>query len=74
MDMEEWKRTYSNEDTQKVALPYFWKHFDPNTMSIWKCKYLYDSDLSMPFMSENLIQSTMLLSVCASQRSLDVAK
>ena len=29
LDMEEWKRTYSNNGTRDVALPWLWEHFDP---------------------------------------------
>jgi len=56
-NMDEWKRTYSNEDTLKVALPYFWKHFEENTefYSLWFCEYNYPEDLSKVFMTSNLI-------------------
>lgn len=56
-NMDEWKRTYSNEDTLKVALPYFWKHFEENTefYSLWYCEYKYPEDLSKVFMTSNLI-------------------
>ncbi len=55
--MDEFKRVYSNEDTEKVALPYFWKNFDENTefYSIWYCEYNYPEDLSKVFMTSNLI-------------------
>jgi len=56
-NLDEFKRTYSNEDTVKVALPYFWKHFEENkdTWSIWYCEYKYPEDLSQIFMTNNLI-------------------
>jgi len=56
-NMDEFKRTYSNEDTLKVALPYFWKNFEENTefYSIWYCEYKYPEDLSKVFMTSNLI-------------------
>lgn len=56
-NMDEWKRTYSNEDTLKVALPYFWKHFEENKefYSLWKCDYKYPEDLRLVFMTCNLI-------------------
>jgi elongation factor 1-gamma len=56
-NMDEFKRTYSNEDTLKVALPYFWKNFEENTefYSIWYCEYNYPEDLSKVFMTSNLI-------------------
>jgi len=56
-NMDEFKRVYSNEDTEKVALPYFWKNFEENTefYSIWYCEYNYPEDLSKVFMTSNLI-------------------
>lgn len=56
-NMDEFKRTYSNEDTAKVALPYFWKHFEENKelYSIWYCQYKYPEELSQIFMTNNLV-------------------
>lgn len=56
-NMDEFKRTYSNEDTEKVALPYFWKHFEENKecYSLWSCEYKYSDELSKVFMTSNLI-------------------
>ncbi|KAK0410517.1 hypothetical protein QR680_005169 [Steinernema hermaphroditum] len=53
--MDDWKRCYSNEDTEKVAIPYFWKNFDSENYSIWFGEYKYPEDLSLTFMSCNLI-------------------
>lgn len=54
-NMDEFKRTYSNNDTTTVALPYFWDKFDKENYSIWLCEYKYPQELSMVFMSCNLI-------------------
>ncbi|XP_070577572.1 elongation factor 1-gamma-like [Ptychodera flava] len=54
-DMDEFKRTYSNQDTLTVAIPYFWEHFDKEGYSIWYSEYKYPEDLKMTFMSCNLI-------------------
>jgi len=54
-NMDAWKRCYSNEDTATKAIPYFWENFDPETHSIWRCDYKYPEDLSLAFMSCNLI-------------------
>ncbi|CAH8449943.1 unnamed protein product [Dicrocoelium dendriticum] len=54
-DLEAFKRIYSNEDIETVAIPYFWSHFDPATYSLWYCEYKYPEDLGMIFMSCNLI-------------------
>ncbi|OWF43661.1 Elongation factor 1-gamma [Mizuhopecten yessoensis] len=53
---DEYKREYSNKDTLKEALPYFWKNFEPENMSIWHCDYNYRKDLTKVFMTSNLIR------------------
>ena len=55
MNMDEFKRVYSNEDTASKALPYFWKNFDRDNCSIWFCEYKYPEELTQVFMSCNLI-------------------
>ncbi|KAK2168402.1 hypothetical protein LSH36_17g10012 [Paralvinella palmiformis] len=54
-NMDEWKRTYSNNDTLTVALPYFWEHFDKEHYSVWYSEYKYPEELKLSFMSCNLI-------------------
>ncbi|KAL4631508.1 elongation factor 1-gamma [Arapaima gigas] len=53
--LDEFKRKYSNEDTLTVALPHFWEHFDREGFSIWYGEYRFPEELSMTFMSCNLI-------------------
>ena len=53
--MDEFKREYSNKDTLKEALPYFWKNFEKDNYSIWYCSYKYNSELKRIFMTCNLI-------------------
>lgn len=53
--MDEFKRTYSNCDTVTVAIPYFWEKFDAENYSIWRCDYKYSDELTLTFMSANLI-------------------
>lgn len=53
--MDEWKRFYSNNDTRPTAVDWFWKNFDPQGYSIWKCEYKYNDELTQIFMSSNLI-------------------
>lgn len=53
--IDEWKRTYSNEETREVALPWFWEHYDPEEYSLWKVTYKYNDELTLTFMSNNLI-------------------
>ncbi|KAI8053688.1 uncharacterized protein B0P05DRAFT_561562 [Gilbertella persicaria] len=52
--MDAWKREYSNNDT-KDAIKWFWEHFDPEGYSIWKVDYKYNDELTLTFMSNNLI-------------------
>ncbi|QLL34193.1 hypothetical protein HG536_0G00500 [Torulaspora globosa] len=53
--LDEWKRKYSNEDTRSVALPWFWEHYNPEEYSIWKVDYKYNDELTLTFMSNNLV-------------------
>lgn len=55
MNMDEFKRVYSNEDTATKAIPYFWTNFDKQNMSIWFCEYKYPEDLTQVFMTCNLV-------------------
>lgn len=53
--MDNFKRVYSNEDTATKAIPYFWENFDPENYSIWFAEYKYPEELTLTFMSCNLI-------------------
>ncbi|XP_078284322.1 elongation factor 1-gamma [Rhinoraja longicauda] len=53
--LDEFKRKYSNEDTLSVALPYFWENFDKEGWSIWYSEYIFPAELTLTFMSCNLI-------------------
>jgi len=55
LNLDEWKRFYSNNDTRPTAINWFWEHFDPEGYSIWRVDYKYNEDLSKIFMSSNLI-------------------
>jgi elongation factor 1-gamma len=52
--MDAWKREYSNNDTD-VAMKWFWENFDSEGYSIWKVDYKYNDELTLTFMSNNLI-------------------
>merc|ERR1711872_316293 len=54
--MDEFKRTYCNNDIATVGLPYFWKNFDSAHYSIYSCTYSYPDDLSLLFMTRNLVK------------------
>merc|ERR1711874_847311 len=45
---------YSNNDEDK-SVPYFWEKFDKENFSIWRCDYKYNDELTMVFMSCNLM-------------------
>jgi len=55
MDMDDWKRKYSNEDTRSVALPWLWENFDPEGYSFWFGDYKYNDECTKLFMTNNLI-------------------
>lgn len=53
--LDEWKRVYSNEETRETALPWFWNHYKPEEWSLWKVAYKYNDELTLTFMSNNLV-------------------
>merc|ERR1712024_425455 len=53
-DLEEWKRFSSNND-EPESVAWFWEHFDHENYSIWRGDYKYNDELTMVFMSCNLI-------------------
>jgi elongation factor 1-gamma len=55
LNMDEFKRVYSNEDTAEKAIPYFWKNFDNENCSIWFCEYKFPEELTQVFMTCNLV-------------------
>ncbi|KAJ2900175.1 Elongation factor 1-gamma 1 [Zalerion maritima] len=52
--LDEWKRYYSNNNTDQ-ALKWFWENVPMSEYSIWKARYKYNDELTMTFMSNNLI-------------------
>ena len=52
--LDEWKRHYSNNETAE-ALKWFWENVPFNEYSIWKVRYKYNDELTLTFMSNNLI-------------------
>lgn len=55
-NLRDWKVMYSNEDTRPTALPWFWKEFyNPDEWSLWKVDYKYNDELTLTFMSNNLV-------------------
>ncbi|KAJ3055929.1 Elongation factor 1-gamma 1 [Rhizophlyctis rosea] len=54
-DLENWKRFYSNNDTRPTAVNWFWENYDKEGFSLWKAVYKYNDELTMTFMSSNLV-------------------
>ncbi|KAI1138919.1 eEF1-gamma domain-containing protein [Hypoxylon sp. FL0543] len=52
--LDEWKRYYSNHD-EAESLKWFWENVPFNDYSIWRVKYKYNDELTLTFMSNNLI-------------------
>ncbi|KAI9864547.1 MAG: hypothetical protein M1813_003036 [Trichoglossum hirsutum] len=53
--LDDWKRKYSNEDIREAALPWFWKNYKPEEYSLWRIDYKYNDELTLIFMTSNLI-------------------
>ncbi|RUS87095.1 hypothetical protein EGW08_005171, partial [Elysia chlorotica] len=56
MDLDEFKREYSNKDIAKEAIPYFWKNLDQQVYSVWVCEYTQSLKGKLGFMVSNLIE------------------
>ena len=52
--LDEWKRYYSNHD-EKDSLKWFWENVPFKEYSIWRIDYKYNDELTLVFMSNNLI-------------------
>ncbi|PSS02452.1 hypothetical protein BD289DRAFT_449745 [Coniella lustricola] len=52
--LDEWKRYFSNHD-EADSLKWFWENVPFTEYSIWKCSYKYNDELTLTFMSNNLI-------------------
>lgn len=50
LDLDEWKRQYSNNDTPD-ALKWFWANYKPEEYSLWKVDYKYNDELTQVFMT-----------------------
>jgi hypothetical protein len=53
--LDDWKRKYSNEETREVALPWFWENANFEEYSVYKVDYKYNDELTLTFMTANLI-------------------
>ncbi|KAK3796158.1 hypothetical protein RRG08_018157 [Elysia crispata] len=55
MNLDEFKREYSNKDILKEAIPYFWENLDQEVYSIWICEYTESTKGKQGFMVANLV-------------------
>lgn len=53
--LDDLKRKYSNEETREVALPWFWENVNFEEYSLYKVDYKYNDELTLTFMTANLI-------------------
>ncbi|KAF8289703.1 hypothetical protein TcBrA4_0139490 [Trypanosoma cruzi] len=54
--LDAFKREYSNTDIRTVAAPYFFQHYDAAGYTTFWCRYKYNEDNKMQFMTANLIR------------------
>ncbi|KAG5935090.1 hypothetical protein E4U53_000522 [Claviceps sorghi] len=52
--LDEWKRQFSNSESAE-ALKWFWENVPFEEYSIWRVDYKYNDELTLTFMSNNLI-------------------
>jgi len=52
--LDEWKRQYSNNNGP-TAMKWFWENVKFDEYSLWRVKYKYNDELTLTFMSNNLI-------------------
>lgn len=52
--LDEWKRYFSNHD-EKDSMKYFWETIPFDEYSIWRVDYKYNDELTLVFMSNNLL-------------------
>jgi len=57
LNLEDWKRAYSNMDTRGPggSLEWFYSKYDPKGYSLWKVNFKYPEELTQVFMSSNQI-------------------
>jgi len=55
LNLEEWKRVYSNEATRPTALNWFWENYDAEGYSVWVGDYKYNDECEKLLTSLNLL-------------------
>jgi len=54
LPLDEWKRQYSNSSNEE-GMKWFWENVNFEEYSLWKVDYKYNDELTLTFMSNNLI-------------------
>ena len=54
--LDAFKREYSNNDKRTIGSPYFLKNFDAAGFTTYWCRYKYNEDNKMSFMTGNLVR------------------
>lgn len=55
LNINEWKKVITNEDSREKAIPWFWEHYEEEGWSLWFADYKYNDELTMDFMALNLL-------------------
>ncbi|KAJ2162083.1 hypothetical protein GGF46_000958 [Coemansia sp. RSA 552] len=55
MPLDSWKHFYSNYETKPKAMNWLWENYDAEGYSFWKVQYKYNDELTMRFMTNNLV-------------------
>ncbi|KAJ7108078.1 elongation factor 1-gamma [Mycena crocata] len=57
LNLEDWKRAYSNKDTRGAggSLEWFYENYDKEGFSVWRVDFKYPEELTQTFMSNNQI-------------------
>jgi elongation factor 1-gamma len=55
LPLDEWKRQYSNIKSTSEAMDWFYKNVNFEEYSLWKVDYKYNDELTLTFMSNNLV-------------------
>jgi elongation factor 1-gamma len=59
MNMDEWKRVYSNTKDLDKAMEWFWEHYDPEGYSLWFADFKYNDECTQLFMTLNKLNGWM---------------
>ena len=57
MDMDEWKRTYSNSRSVEYypSMAWLWEKLDRNSYSLWKCSYKFNEENTVDWKTSNSV-------------------